>query len=314
MTSSTDVLSAADDGRLPAIGLMGSAILCFAVLDASAKYIVAVAALPVFQAIWIRFISHAVFSFVAFGPRNVLGSLKSARPGLQMLRGILLFSTTGFSFAALRYLQLDQAVTIFFLSPFVVATLAGPILGEWVGWRRLLAILIGFSGVVLVIRPGFGSIHWAASYSFGAAVCYACYNVLTRYLARFDPSLVTQVYSPLAGVVMLAPIGLWVWTWPVHWWVWAIVISTGVSGGFGHYLLILAHRRAPAPILAPFAYTGLTWQCLIGYLVFKDVPSAWTLAGGGVIISSGLYLLYRERAAARPAPLAVPSLPGGLGD
>jgi drug/metabolite transporter (DMT)-like permease len=305
---STETDLAAIEDRMAAIGLMCCTILFFSMLDAAAKYLVMVASLPVFQCIWLRFVSHAAFSFVAFGPRTFVGSLRSARPGLQMLRGILLFATTGFNFAALRYLQLDQVATIYFLTPFVVAILAGPFLGEWIGWRRLLAIMIGFSGVLLVTRPGFGGIHWAVSYSFASTLSYACYIILTRYLARHDPSMVTQIYSPLAGVVMLAPLALWVWEWPQDLGTWALLLSTGVSGGIGHYLLILAHRRAPAPVLAPFTYLNIVTQTTFGFLVFSQLPSAWTLAGGSVIITSGLYLLYRERMMAKRDAAAAASL------
>lgn len=291
-----------DNTRLIAIALMCSAVACFSLLDSSAKYLSTVLSFPILQLIWFRFVSHAAFTFVAFGPRNVVGSLRSARPAMQILRGVMLFATTGFNFAALRYLQLDQVATIFFLAPFIVAVLAGPFLGEWIGWRRLIAVMVGFSGVILVTRPGFGGIHWAVVYSFAAVIGYAAYAILTRYLASHDSSLVTQVYTPLAGVVMLAPLGLWVWEWPSDLLTWLLMFSTGVSGGFGHYLLILAHRRAPAPILAPFAYVGLITQSVMGFLVFSDVPSVWTLAGGAVIIGSGFYLLYRERVTAkRPA-------------
>ena len=153
-----------------------------------------------------------------------------------------------------------------------------------------------------------GGIHWAVSYSFCATICYSLYNILTRYLARYDSSLVTQIYSPLAGLVIMTPLGLWAWQWPAELSTWLIMLSTGISGGFGHYLLILAHRRAPAPILAPFTYVGLISQSLMGYLVFSQLPSRWTLAGGAVIISSGLYLLYRERATSRTEGPAAGSL------
>lgn len=308
-SSETDL--AAIENRMAAIGLMCTAIIFFSMLDASAKYLVMVAGLPVFQCIWLRFVSHACFSLVAFGPRTFFTSLHSSRPGLQVLRGMLLFATTGFNFAALRYLQLDQVATIYFLTPFIVAILAGPFLGEWIGWRRLLAIMVGFSGVLLVTRPGFGGIHWAVSYSFASTLSYACYIILTRYLARHDPSMVTQIYSPLAGVVMLAPLGLWVWEWPHDLGTWALLFSTGVSGGFGHYLLILAHRHAPAPILAPFTYLNIVTQTTLGFLVFAQLPSLWTLAGGGVIIGSGLYLLYRERVMAKREQAAAASLASG---
>ncbi|WP_088347454.1 MULTISPECIES: DMT family transporter [Rhodomicrobium] len=284
-----------EGARMQGILLMCCAIATFSLLDSAAKYLVTVSAVPIFQAIWFRFVSHVGFTLAVFGPRNFAHSMKSAKPGLQILRGIFLFATTGFNYAALQYLQLDQVATIFFLSPFVVAVLAGPILGEWVGMRRLIAIMVGFSGVILVMRPGYGGIHWAVSYSFCATISYAAYNILTRYLASHDSSLVTQVYSPLAGVVMLAPLAFWTWQWPAELFTWGLMISTGISGGFGHYLLILAHRRCPAPILAPFSYLGLITQSLVGYAVFSQLPSGWTLAGGAVIISSGLYLLYRER-------------------
>jgi drug/metabolite transporter (DMT)-like permease len=295
----SDASASAPDARLHAIGLICAAIFSFAMLDASGKYLVTAAALPIIPVIWFRFVTHTALTCLVLGPRRFARSLRSARPGLQILRSILLFATTGFNFAALQYLQLDQAATIFFLTPFIVALLAGPLLDEWIGWRRMMAIMVGFSGVLLVTRPGFGGIHWAVSYSFAAMLCYACYTISTRYLARHDPSLVTQVYSPLAGVVLLMPLGIWLWEWPAETWHWGIMVLTGLFGGFGHYLLILAHRRAPAPILAPFTYTGLVSQSLFGYLVFSDLPSVWTLAGGAVIIGSGLYLLYREHAAAR---------------
>jgi drug/metabolite transporter (DMT)-like permease len=301
MASPADPL-AQDRARLVAVAMMCGAVVTFSLLDAASKYLMTVAAVPFLQAIWMRFLSHVAFSFVAFGPRSFADSLKSARPGLQLLRSVLLMVTTGLNFLALQHLQLDQVATIFFLSPFLVAVLAGPILGEWIGWRRLVAVLIGFSGVILVMRPGFGGIHWAVSYSFCATVCYALYSILTRYLARHDSSMVTQIYSPLAGMVILTPLGLWAW----H--PWLIMISTGVSGGISHYLLILAHRRAPAPILAPFTYIGLISQTLLGYLIFSQVPNEWTLAGGAVIVCSGLYLLYRERTVSKADGPAAASL------
>jgi drug/metabolite transporter (DMT)-like permease len=284
-----------ENTRLIGIGLMCAAVTSFAFLDATGKYIVSVAALPVLQVAWFRFFSHAVFNVVAFGPRPVFRAFRSTRPWLQIFRGILLFSTTALNFAALRYLQLDMIATVFFLSPFLVAILAGPILGEWIGWRRMVAIMIGFSGVLLIVRPGFGGVHWAIIYSFGATTIYAAYAVITRYLARHDSTIVTQIHTPLAGTILLFPLAAYFWTWPSDVLTWVLLFMTGTIGGFGHYLLILAHKNTPAPILAPFTYIGLFFQTTLGYLVFSDVPSIWTLAGGAVIISSGLYLLYRER-------------------
>lgn len=291
----TQTLPLDESTRLRAIGLMCVAVALFAFLDATAKYAVTVAAIPLFQLVWMRFLSHVVLNVTIFGPRAFFRALKANKPLHQLLRGLFLFGSTGFNFAALQYIQLDQSATILFLTPFLVAVLAGPLLGEWIGWRRLIAVMVGFSGVLLVLRPGFGGIHWAIIYSFGATASYALYTLHTRYLARYDPSSVTQVYSPIAGVIAMAPFGLSVWTWPQDVSAWVLMVSTGIFGGFGHYLLILAHQRAPAPLLAPFSYVNLIAQVALGYLIFSQVPSLWTAAGCAVIVASGLYLLHRER-------------------
>jgi drug/metabolite transporter (DMT)-like permease len=133
---------------------------------------------------------------------------------------------------------------------------------------------------------------------------YALYTISTRYIARYDATVVTQVYSPLAGIVGLAPLAFSVWVWPENWRVWLLMISTGLWGGIGHYLLILAHRRAPAPVLAPFTYVSIIFQATLGYLVFGNVPSGWTAAGGAVIVGSGLYILHRERVRKTDGPAA----------
>jgi drug/metabolite transporter (DMT)-like permease len=280
--------------RLKAIGLMALATLCFAGLDATAKYLIG-DGVPVAQVTWLRFVGHVVFSAALLWPFALPPSLRSAKPWLQVLRSMLMVVTTGFNFIALRYLQLDQTVTIFFLTPLLVAALAGPLLHEWVGWHRMLAIVTGFLGVLLVMHPGIGTVHWAMLLALVATLGYALYNLATRYLAAFDPPEVTQTYTPLAGVLILAPFALSVWHWPESAGQWLLLASLGFWGGLGHWLLILAHRSAPAPVLAPFIYLGLIWMSAAGFLVFGDVPTWWTLSGATVVILSGLYLLARER-------------------
>ena len=290
--------SAAQDragAHLKAIWLMCWAVVLFSLLDATAKYLVGPLKMPLMQVVWVRFFSHFLLSLVVFGPLILPRLVRSARPGQQVLRSLCLLGATAFNFAALIYLQLDQTVTIFFLTPLLVAGLAGPLLGEWVGWRRLMAILAGFLGVILVMRPGFGGIHWAVLFSFAATLSYALYNISTRYMSAHDPAEVTQVFSPVAGMVAIFPFALAVWQWPADLLTWVMLVSLGVTGGFGHWLLILAHRHAPAPVLAPFVYVGLIFMVILGYVMFGDIPTLWTLAGGAIVIGSGLYLLYRER-------------------
>ena len=140
---------------------MALATLCFAALNSTGKYLIVKEGVPVAQVTWLRFVGHVVFSAVALWPFAFKPSLRSKRPVVQILRSALMVVTTGFNFLALRYLQLDQTVTIFFLTPLLVAALAGPLLNEWVGWHRMLAIVAGFIGVLLVMHPGIGTVHWA---------------------------------------------------------------------------------------------------------------------------------------------------------
>jgi len=283
--------------RLRAIGLMSLATLCFAALDATAKYLGATKGIPVTQVVWLRFAGHVVFSALVLWPFALAPSLRSAKPLIQVIRSCFMILTTALNFVALRYLQLDQTVTIFFLTPLLVAALAGPLLGEWIGWHRVLAIIAGFAGVLVVMHPGLGVMHWAMLLVLGATFGYALYNIATRYLAAYDPASATQTYTPLVGVLVMAPFALTAWQWPQDWWAWILFASLGFWGGLGHWLLILAHRIAPAPMLAPYIYLGLIWMSVAGFLVFGDVPTLWTLGGGAIVILAGLYLLARERKA-----------------
>jgi drug/metabolite transporter (DMT)-like permease len=279
--------------RLIGIALMCGAVASFAVLDATAKYLNG--HMDTLQVVWARYASAFLLTLLISNPLSHPGLLRTTRPILQLVRSALLLGSTLFNFLAFRYLQLDQALSILFSTPFLVAILAGPFLGEWIGWRRWLAILVGFAGVLLVTRPGYGGVHWAALYSVASALCYSVYIITTRILSRTDTDQTTLFYSNLVGFIAMIPVLPFVWTMPDSWFVIVLMVTFGAFGSFGHYLLIAGHRLAPASILAPFMYTQLIWATLLGYLVFSDVPNNWTLAGAAVVIASGLYLLYRER-------------------
>ena len=285
-----------------AIGLMVLATVCFAALDATAKYLVAEKGVPTSQVTWLRFAGHVVFSALVLWPFALRPSLRSAKPLIQVVRSCFMILTTALNFIALKYLQLDQTVTIFFLTPLLVAALAGPLLGEWVGWHRMLAIAAGFLGVLMVMHPGIGEVHWAMLLVLAATVGYALYNIATRYLAAFDPASVTQTYTPLVGVAVMTPFAFTDWQSPQELWLWLLFATLGFWGGLGHWLLILAHRMAPAAVLAPYIYLGLIWMSVAGFVVFGDLPTLWTLGGGGIVILAGLYLLARERKVAKGGP------------
>lgn len=285
------------DQAVKAIGLMVLSTVCLALLDATAKYLADTHAVPVAQVVWLRFVFHVVFSAIVLWPFALRPSLRSQKPGIQFIRSCLMILTTALNFVALKYLQLDQNIAIFFLMPLLVAALAGPLLGEWVGWHRAVAIFAGFIGVLVVMHPGIGEVHWAMLFTLGATLGYALFTIATRYLAAYDPPAVTQTYTPLVGVLIMTPFGLMAWESPDSWWIWLLFASLGFWGGLGHWLIILAHRFAPANLLAPYVYFGLVWMSLFGFVLFGDIPSWWTIAGAAIVILAGLYLLARERMA-----------------
>ena len=279
--------------RLTGIALMCGAVGCFSFLDADAKYLGR--HMDVLEVVWARYTFGFILALIWSNPINRPGMLSSARPGLQIGRSALLLGSTALNFFAIKYLQLDQALTITFSTPFLVAALSGPALGEWVGPRRWAAIGIGFLGVLVVTRPGFNAIHPAALLSAGGALCYALYALATRILARTDSNETTLFYSNLVGVVVMLPIVGAVWTTPDSLLIGLLMLAAGALASVGHYLLIFAHRLAPASVLSPFIYSQLAWTVGLGFFVFGDVPNRWTMAGAGIVVASGLYLLHRER-------------------
>jgi drug/metabolite transporter (DMT)-like permease len=231
--------------------------------------------------------------------------LRTTKLKAQLFRSVLLLVSTVCNFWALRYLRLDQTTTISFLTPMVVALLAGPFLGEWIGWRRAIGIVVGFSGILIAFRPGFTEFHPAFLVSMGSMLAYAFFSLVTRYLAPYDRAEVTLFYSLLAGTILAAPFAWAQWMPPDGFVGWTLMLSTGIYAGLGHYLFIIAHRHAPASTLMPFIYITLITHTTAGYIVFGQLPDSWTIAGAGVVVLSGLYLLHRERVTLRAAAVSM---------
>lgn len=276
-----------------AIGLICVAVLCFSLLDTSAKWLGE--SMNPLQVVFVRYAGSMALVFILINPWTRPGVLRTKKPGLQWTRSILLLASTVLNFIALRYLQLAETISIMFAGPLLVALASGPLLGEWPGPRRLAAIGVGLIGVLVVTRPGFGGMHPAALLVVGGCFCYAFYSLSTRMLAGHDSSETTMVYSGAAGTLATVPLLPWIWETPQTALTWAVMIVAGALGGFGHWLLILAHRLAPATVLAPFIYSQIVWMLLLGWFVFGQLPDRWTFVGAGIVIASGLYLLYRER-------------------
>jgi drug/metabolite transporter (DMT)-like permease len=279
--------------RLIGIGLVCLAFFCFCCLDTTAKWLNL--SIPTAETVWARYLSSTIIVAIVMNPRTTPGVYRSKRPWVQLIRSVFLLVSTLMNFIAVNYLQLSQTMTIALATPFVVALLAGPTLGEKVSRERYLAIVVGFCGVILVARPGFGGIHPAAILSVIGVFCYAAYALLTRLLASHDSTETTLFYSNIAGAVVLTAALPLYWQTPSSWFVSAMMMAAGLFAAVGHFFMIKAHRYAPANVLSPFMYTELVWMVISGFLVFGDVPDGFTILGAAVVTGSGLFLIYAER-------------------
>ena len=291
---------------MAAILLVFSAGLTFSFLDSSAKFLASEGFAPPFIA-WMRFAGHAVLAFLFLRPWKTLALFATPSLPLQLLRGMLLFASTLFNFLALQTLQLAETVSIAFFAPMVITALAGPMLGEWAGWRRWLAVIVGFCGVLVITRPGLGVFGIGHVYALGAMLSYCFYVIMTRHMGARETAESLIFYSALAPVVLMAPALPVYGSVPDQWLHWALLISLGFYGAFGHWLLIQAYRVATTTALAPYAYLQIVWMVMLGYVIFGDFPDVWTLGGAMIIVASGLYIVHRERqlrlkATAAPLP------------
>ncbi|MFT0861498.1 DMT family transporter [Ancylobacter sp. G4_0304] len=279
--------------RLTGIGLICVAFVLFTLLDTTVKWLNHT--VHPLEIAWARYAGQFVLSFLVLNPWSTPGFWRTRRLGLQITRSLLLVGTTLGNFFALQYLQLDQTMSITFSTPFLVALFAGPLLGEWIGVHRWLAIMVGFAGILIIVQPSTQGLHPAVLASLGGALCYAFYNISTRMLAATDSTATTMFYTSFVGTAVLTVPLPWFWSVPGE----ALVIGglslLGIFGGLGHLLVVMAHRRAPAAVLSPFLYTQMIWMMLSGWLIFHQTPDTPTLIGAGIVICSGLYLLWRER-------------------
>jgi drug/metabolite transporter (DMT)-like permease len=279
--------------RLVGIGLVSVTYLLFALLDGSAKWLVGT--VPVIVVVWLRFVTHVVFAGAVLFPLKGLSLVRTRHLRWHVLRALMFVAMTGINFWALQYLQLTVTSSIFFSVPIMIALASAPLLGEKLDAGRWLAILAGFAGVLVIVRPGSAEFHPAMLASVGNAMLYAVFMMMTRRLAAYDSPETIQYLPAVGAAIGLAPFALAAWQSPNGWLEWTVACLLGVLGGLGHYLLALAHRYAPASVIAPFLYQQVIYMALFGYLVFSDVPSAAVWVGAAIVIASGLYLFARER-------------------
>ena len=294
-------VKAVEDNVAAGIGWMLVTTFFFVSLDSLAK--VMLQSYPLVEVVWARFLFHLLFVSAVMGRR--FGSMvRSGKLSLQLVRSVLLFTTTLLFFAGVHLVPLAEASAIMFLTPILVTALSVPLLREAVGPRRWAGVAIGFCGALIIVRPASGFMELGALILLVAATTNASYQIITRQLRAIDSPLTTLFYSALPGAVVFSLAVPFFWVTP-RLLDWGLFLAMGICGGLGHLCLIKAFRAAPAAVVAPVSYVSLIWAIGYGFVIFGDLPDLWTLVGAGIIAASGLYILHREQVRKRaPAPTA----------
>ncbi|MBN9513542.1 MAG: DMT family transporter [Alphaproteobacteria bacterium] len=247
------------------------------------------------QIVWFRIVSHLVLVAAVFTPRMGLGLLRTRRIGTQFVSSIMMLLSTLFFFSAVKSIPVAEAISVTFVAPLAVVLLAWPMLGERITLFRLAAVVVGFSGVLIVIRPGSAVFQWASLLLLCSAICYAVYQILIRRLAGTDHPATSVFYSVLLGAIIMSVWLPFVWKMPQSWSDWALLCSLGVFGALGHYCVAKAMTYASANFVAPFNYTQMIGSVIVGYLMFSEVPDFYTWLGTAVIIGAGLMVGWQSR-------------------
>lgn len=250
----------------------------------------------VMMIVMIRYWFFALF-VIALASRHKGGLrkvIKTEQPVVQVLRGLILVTEICVMVWAFTLLGLIESHAIFTSYPLLIAALSAPILGEKVGWRRWAAIGIGFVGVLIILRPGFGVFSPAALVPLTSALLFAVYGLLTRYAARKDSSMTSFFWTGVVGAVAMTAVGIFYWE-PMSSsdWVWMGILC--ITGALGHYLLIRTYEVAEASSVQPFAYMQLVFASVIGLTVFQETVEARVIIGAAIVILAGLFTLWRER-------------------
>ncbi|MEP2030206.1 MAG: DMT family transporter [Paracoccaceae bacterium] len=290
-------VTAQSNADLPRLGivLMLMAWLLFSVVDTAAKWL-AVAGIPAFQLAFMRYAGHFIISIgvIAKGGFNA-DRFKTDHLWQVVSRALLLVSATLLNFYCLQFLPLTVVSAIMFSSPVIVCFLSIFVLHEKIGVWRLSAIMLGFIGVLIVVRPFGATFHPTMLLIIYNATALACYSLMTRKLSGIVAVDTMQFYMGLVGTFSLLPFAIWTWVQPETNWGMVALIALGVLGWAGHQLLTNAHRFGTANQLMPFTYSFLIYAAVFGYLFFGTIPDSPTIMGAIVIMAAGLIIWKREQ-------------------
>jgi drug/metabolite transporter (DMT)-like permease len=277
------------------------AVFLFSAMDTLAKHMLKREAYPIGPLIWARYAVHLAFMLALLAPRMGLELVRTRRPGLQIVRGLLLVGSTGFFYLSLSHLPLAEAAAISFVGPVLITAMSGPMLRERVTRRQWIAVALGFLGVLIIVRPGGGVFTAHAIYPLCSALMFSLYQVLTRKLAGRENPFTTLFFTALVGAAATSLPLPFTWQTPQADQI-PFILGIGLLGGLGHFFLIRAVEHTSPARLAPFIYTQLVWSTLLAYLAFDEFPASGSLLGMLVIVSAGMLAIdWRQiRRAATP--------------
>jgi len=274
--------------------LMIITTIVFASQDGLSKYLAT--EYNVYMVVMIRYWFFAAF-VISMSSRRTGGIKrvsKTKSPILQIFRSLILVAEMCITILAFTLLGLAETHAIFASYPLIIAMLSGPILGEYVGWRRWLAISVGFIGILIILNPGNGIFSPYALVPLAGAILFALYGLLTRYVGQYDNSSTSFFWTGVVGSIAMTVVGLNFWD-PVSKSDWSIMLLLSASGVVGHYLLIKCYEVAEASAVQPFAYLQLIWASMIGIIIFGEQITTNVLIGACIIVGAGLFTLWRER-------------------
>ena len=285
------------------VAIMIGAMLLFPFLDAVAKYL-GNQGIPVPEIVWARQFIGALFLVPLLIKREGVQALRPRDQTLNLARSVLILMATAMFFGSLRYQGIAETLAIYFVQPLVITVLA-PLLGEHVGIRRWIAVLVGFGGVLIIIRPGFQELNAGVFLAFGSGVCSALSLLLTRKLAGSSSALATTFYNSLFGAIIASIVVVYFWKAPdLHQIMLFILLA--LIGTAGNYLTVLACEYAEVSLLAPFGYAEMINAVFAGWYFFGDFPDRWTFVGVAILVACAIYISYRERLKRINAEIADP--------
>jgi drug/metabolite transporter (DMT)-like permease len=278
---------------LRGILLMCAGTSLFPFMNASVKLLSA--HYPITQIVWARFTGHLLIMLIVFLPSHGWRLIRTRRPAVQIGRSVLMLVSNLVFVMAIGSVPLATASAIGFTSPLIVTALSVPLLHESVGWRRWSAVVVGFGGALLVIRPGTGLHDPAILLLLVSSLAYALYQIATRWVGRYDDAATGIIFAALLGSLAMSLVLPFAFVMPRTLFDALLFCCLGLFGGAGHYLIIRAFQLGPAAVIAPLGYVELIGTATLGYLIFDNFPDLWTWVGALVIIASGLYIAFRER-------------------